>query len=280
MTLLDLVQCGKPQPWVEGDNIPWNDPEFSRRMLKEHLTQEHDAASRRAEIIDRHVRFIHETVLGGEIGSILDLGCGPGLYVQRLSKMGHACRGIDFSPASIEYARQMAEREGLNCTYLLSDVRSASYGPDQACDLVMLLYGEFNVFSAADARLILSKACAALKPGGRLLLEPSTEESVQKIGEEPPVWHTQTAGLFSDQPHLMLFQAAWDAGCRAAVHRHIVIDAETAAVTRYSITYQAYSQDELRSLLHETGFTHVQFYPSLTGEEDGAGFLAVVAERA
>lgn len=280
MTLPDLVRCGKPQPWGEGDNIPWNDPEFSRRMLKVHLSQEHDAASRRAEIIDRHARFIHETVLGGEAGSILDLGCGPGLYVKRLARLGHACRGIDYSPASIEYARQTTEQEGLDCAYLLSDVRAASFGPDQACDLVMMVFGEFNVFSPADAHLILSKAYAALKPGGKLLLEYSTEESVQEIGKEAPVWYTETAGLFSDHPHLMLRQSAWDAGCRAAVNRHIVIDAETAAVTRYTVSYQAYSQDELRRLLQEIGFAGVTFYPSLTGEEDGTGFLAVVAKRA
>ena len=26
-----------PKPWVEGDNIPWQDPAFSERMLVEHL---------------------------------------------------------------------------------------------------------------------------------------------------------------------------------------------------------------------------------------------------
>jgi hypothetical protein len=44
-TLIDLIHRGKPQPWVEGDNIPWNDPDFSCRMLKEHLSQDHDALS-------------------------------------------------------------------------------------------------------------------------------------------------------------------------------------------------------------------------------------------
>ena len=28
-----------PTPWVEGDNIPWQDPAFSERMLVEHLSQ-------------------------------------------------------------------------------------------------------------------------------------------------------------------------------------------------------------------------------------------------
>ncbi len=42
-----ISRTSNPTPWSEGDNIPWNDPEFSERMLLEHLTQEHDLASRR-----------------------------------------------------------------------------------------------------------------------------------------------------------------------------------------------------------------------------------------
>ena len=58
-TLLDIVRRQQPPGnWVEGEKIPWNDPDFSERMLAEHLTQAHDAASRRAALIDRHVRWI------------------------------------------------------------------------------------------------------------------------------------------------------------------------------------------------------------------------------
>ena len=45
MNLTDIVNRVKtPEPWSEGDNIPWNDPEFSKRMLQEHLTQDHELA--------------------------------------------------------------------------------------------------------------------------------------------------------------------------------------------------------------------------------------------
>jgi len=39
--------------WHGAYKIPWDDPDFSRRMLAEHLSQEHDMASRRVEWIDR-----------------------------------------------------------------------------------------------------------------------------------------------------------------------------------------------------------------------------------
>ena len=118
MNLLDLIQrTNPPKPWEEGDNIPWNEPEFSQRMLREHLSQAHDAASRRVEIIDRQVNWIHQVVLGGKPSKILDLGCGPGLYASRLTRLGHTCTGIDFSPASIRHARETASQNGLTIHY-------------------------------------------------------------------------------------------------------------------------------------------------------------------
>lgn len=56
MKLIDIIhRQPNPQPWSEGEKIPWNDPAFSKRMLKEHLSQAHDAASRRSETIDAQV---------------------------------------------------------------------------------------------------------------------------------------------------------------------------------------------------------------------------------
>ena len=49
--------------WTGAYKIPWDDPAFSRRMLNEHLSQEHDLASRRVEWIDRQVEWIHRGLL-------------------------------------------------------------------------------------------------------------------------------------------------------------------------------------------------------------------------
>ena len=149
MRLLDIVSTHSiPKPWAEGEKIPWNDPEFSKRMLNEHLSQAHDAASRRFEIIDKHVGWIHNNVLKGFPTRILDLGCGPGLYTNRLARLGHQCLGIDFSPASIAYARAQAEAEGLDCKYSQEDIRAADFGDGYG--LVMLIFGEFNVFRPVE----------------------------------------------------------------------------------------------------------------------------------
>ena len=66
--------------WDGAHKIPWNDPAFSRRILREHLSQDHHLASRKAQVIRDQVAWIRRAFLSGGPRSILDLGCGPGLY--------------------------------------------------------------------------------------------------------------------------------------------------------------------------------------------------------
>ena len=270
MKLQDIVhRSPDPQPWSEGDNIPWHEPGFSERMLGEHLTQEHDLASRRFKTIDRHVKWIHHHALSERPTRILDLSCGPGLYASRLARLGHECVGIDYSPASIAYAVEQAESEGLSCTYAHQDMRIADYGA--GFGLVMLLYGELNVFCPADARRILEKAHRALAGGGLLLLEPHTFAAVRSIGQAGRSWYSSTGGLFSPRPHLCLQEGFWDAGSGTATIRYFVAETASGQVTRHAQSFQAYTDDEYRALLAESGFGAVEFGPSLTGDEAEAG---------
>src|SRR5262245_33210105 len=226
MNILDVIHRDKsPRPWDEGEKIPWNDAHFSRRMLAEHLSQKHDAASRRFEIVDAQFEWIHTRLLGERPTRILDLGCGPGLYTQRLAKLGHQCVGIDFSPASIAYANEQAKAMSLDCTYLEADVRSADFGG--GFGLVMMIFGEFNVFRPDDARTILKKAHLALMPGGALLLEPHVFEKVVAIGQQPALWQSAQKGLFSDRPYVLLQESFWDTDQRVAIRRYYVVDATT-----------------------------------------------------
>jgi SAM-dependent methyltransferase len=280
MKLSDIInRTMSPEPWAEGDNIPWHEPGFSGRMLREHISQEHNAASRRFETIDRHVAWIHGNVLEEAPSRILELGCGPGLNLQRLAGRGHTCTGIDYSPASIAYAKEQADKAGLDITYVHGDMREADFG--EGFDLVLLVYGEMNIFRRRHAEDILTRAGAALRPGGRLVIEAHTEAIVRKLGEESPSWSSSTSGLFSETPYLYLQEHFWDEAKRTATIRHMVIDAATAEVTHHAQSFQAYSDEEYRFLLEKCGFSNVISYPSLTGTEDGVqeGLMVLVAEK-
>ena len=275
--ILNLIERkALPEPWAEGDNIPWSEPGFSERMLAEHLSQAHDAASRRFEIVERHVEWIHQKLLKGKQSKILDLGCGPGFYTSRLAKLGHECIGIDYSPASVTYATEQHEKENLGCQYLHEDIRQANFGT--GFDLAMLIFGELNVFRPADAKDILKKANHALVDGGVLLLEPHSFDVVKSIGEGSSSWYSAKSGLFSDKPHICLDESFWDEQSSTATKRYFIIDASNSDVARYATTYPAYTEQQYRSLLKECGFETIEFYPSL-GEAKQDGLIAVVARK-
>ena len=272
MRLSDITQRNmEPKPWEEGEKIPWNDPAFSQRMLKEHLSQKHDAASRRTPTLKKHVDWIHSFVLEGRPSRILDLGCGPGLYAARLSALGHVCHGIDFGPASIEYAVKHAPA---NCTYTLGDIRATGFG--SGYDLVMFIFGEFNVFKPEDAKLILSKAYAALKPDRKLLLEISTFDAIYELGNQPATWYSAENELFANAPHLCLMESFWDEERSVTIERYYIVDATSGEVTRHSASSQAYENAQLLEMLKEVGFHTSNLFPSLTGKLDELSEMMVV----
>lgn len=248
-------------------------------MLAEHLTQAHDLASRRSHIIGKHVEWIHEALLQATAARVLDLGCGPGLYSNRLAALGHTCIGIDYSPASIAYAMSNAAQDHLTATYLQSDIRTATFAPN--VDLAMLLYGELNVFSQQDATNILVKAHQALLPGGKLLLEPHTRASLIPDPASEMTWFSSPGGLFSPTPHIVLTEQQWDDATSIVTRRHYIIDAATNAVTRYAQSLQAYTTEQYVQLLKETGFDGIEIFSGLAHDriEPMPELQAIVAHK-
>ena len=245
-----LTRLSPAKPWQHGEKIPWNDAEFSRRMLANHLTDSHDWASRRDKHIAAHVNCIQE-LLPKDGSKILDLGCGPGLYLQRLAQLGHHCTGVDFSPASIEYATNEAKRQGLDIEYVLSDIRA--YESAQLFDCILVSFGEINVFSRQDALAILSFASHHLQRHGFLLIEVHTFDAVWMIGRNPASWHSFSSGIFSEKPHLCLQENFWDEESATATNRYYVIDAATSGVSCYGSSTKAYTDSQYTELFMQAG---------------------------
>ena len=90
----------------------WADPHLSQQMLKYHLDPEGDLASRRSTSIDEIVDWM-DLRFDFSSKAVCDLGCGPGLYSERMARRGASVTGLDFSSRSIDYALQVARRERL-----------------------------------------------------------------------------------------------------------------------------------------------------------------------
>ena len=277
MNLTDVIARNMElNPWDEGERIPWDDAAFSRRILQEHLTQEHDAASRRKSKIKKQVDWIHRAVLGSKPTHILDLGCGPGLYAAPFIKLGHRYMGIDFSPACIDHAIETAPAQS---EYRLGDIRSVDYG--EGYGLVLYIFGALNIVRSADALEILKKAHTALLPGGQIVIEASTLDAVDQIGNQPSMWYSAEAGLFCDVPHLCLMENFWDEETTTATERFYIIESASGQVTRHAASTVGYTDEQLTKMLEAAGFNNIAFYPSLTGKEeaDSQEMIVVTAQK-
>jgi len=237
--------------WQGAYKIPWGDLDFSRRMLAEHLSQDHDMASRRFEWVDKQVAWIHDHILDGRASSILDLGCGPGFYSHRLAARGHRCHGIDFGPASIEYARQH-NPDPLHCSFCLGDILDTAFGGPY--DLAMILFGEFNVFAPAEASAILQKVAASLRSEGRLLIEIQARDAVERAGNDKLSEQECERGVFSDRPYRCRTESRWLPDEKVTVQTFSVTEAADGQMRTYRSTTKAWSDHDLAALLSDAGF--------------------------
>lgn len=105
-----------------------------------------------------------------EYPRILDLCCGKGRHANRLAALGYAVTGVDASSQAIGAARATAMAEGLNATYVEGDVRTVPV-PLNSFDAVIIMWQSFGYFSDEENRGLLAKAAAALRAGGRLILD-------------------------------------------------------------------------------------------------------------
>jgi SAM-dependent methyltransferase len=195
-----------------------------------------------------------------------------------LTKLGHSCRGIDFGPASIKYAREQAIQDDVEIDYVLEDIRTADYGDEN--DLALFIYGEFNVFKSVDVKDVLQKVYNSLKDGGLFIAEPNRYDTVKKVGTSPPSWYSSRDDLFSSRPHLCLMENFWDSEKHVATTRYFIIDAETNNVTLHSSSMVAYTRENLMQIIRGVGFKDIVFYESLSGgKKDIDKNLEVVEAR-
>lgn len=254
----------RPVAWESGGNLPWNEPDFSRRMLREHLNQSHGAASRTIPERTLQIDWLWQNLALAPGMRLLDLTCGPGLYAVEFARRGLSVTGVDFSPASIAYAHQLAEQEGVadRCTFIEQDVRVADLGTG-TFDAALFLYGQLGVFRQEEAKMLLVRMAQALKPGGRLAVELLDQERVDK--KESTWWYTDDTGLWGDAPFLHLGERFWDAEQALSIERFMIVHLDTGALDEVILCDQTYAIATMTTLIQQAGFAAVAAYPAWDG---------------
>lgn len=179
--------------------VLWNDPYISQQMLKTHLDPATDLASRRPEFIDASVDFMRGRFDLRKGKSVIDFGCGPGLYTIRFAAMGCQVRGLDFSENSIRYAIEESARSGFDIDYRY--INYLDYVPDQLFDLATMIYCDFCVLNKEQRKNVIGIMRDSTKDDGHIFLDVVTNSRYQNIREETSFEIFDESGFWTDKPH-------------------------------------------------------------------------------
>lgn len=99
-----------------GSTNIWSNPHVREQLLQAHLNPDSDAANRKPKMIKATVDWVLKNQ--SDTGSIIDLGCGPGLYTQEFAARGWVAVGVDINESAINHAIESGKSKGLSALYL------------------------------------------------------------------------------------------------------------------------------------------------------------------
>lgn len=101
-------------------------------------------------------------------GDVLELGCGTGHKLIPIAADGHACTGLELSPAMLDHARRKASERGVEVQWVQGDMREFDLG--RTFDLVVIAANSLlHLHDAEDLVSCFRSVRSHLARGGRLV---------------------------------------------------------------------------------------------------------------
>lgn len=259
MNIQKLIKATqKPEIYAKSTANMWVDEHIANQLLETHLSQDTDLASRKESTISSTVQWVLSQVPGDTL-TILDLGCGPGLYTERLAEKGHAVTGMDFSSNAIRYARESAQRNKLNIAYIQQDYLELD--EENRYDLVLMIFLDFCVLPPKDRAKLLKSIYRALKPGGTFLFDVLNVHHTLG-GSEPKDWQIAEQGFWRSSPYLVLSETFQYKEEQVLLDQHVVMD-EDETIDVYRFWRHAFAHADIMQLMTKQGFRTISCHDGI-----------------
>ncbi len=240
----------KAEEFTPRDTLPW---ESQAKHLLRCRTETGFLGLRPFEQVESDVAWLTENLGLPQETNILDIGCGPGLYSNRLATRGYHVTGIDIAQPFLDYARAEAQAQGLACVYRRLSMFDLPF--EAEFEAVLLINTPAACLTRSELKPILAKIRAALKPNGHFIgefavqpagfnaVEPTVTESISFLAQSP----------WSDQFHAWMIRELSFPATGERVTHHLILGAD-GQPAEYWTRFSLFPISTLTDLLSACGF--------------------------
>ena len=267
----------RPPLFAPSDAPFWEDPYIAKQMLAVHIDAAADAASRRFSVIDREVAWL-VVALRLEAGhTVLDLGCGPGFYAERLARHRLRVTGVDTSERSLAYARDRARERDLAIAYVAQDYLTLDIADH--FDAAMLVNGDVCALNPKQRRRLLHNVHRALKPGRWFALDVLTPVHGERYTIDNP-WFVTDGGFWRDRKHLVLAQGFRYPEDNVTLNQYAIIEPD-GTITIYRNWFQHFAPTTIVAELEDAGFSVEYLGGNLRGDPytEDTDWIGIIAQK-
>ena len=198
------------------------------------------------ELSDAQAGRIWQTLGLGDGAEVLDVPCGHGRIANRLAARGARVTGMDADAFFLERARADASERGVEVEFVLGDMRELPWS--ERFDAVVNWFTSFGYFDDEGNKEWLMAARDTLKVGGRLAIDIHNRDAFMR-SRDP-------ASLVERDGDLLVDRHRFDVETGRQESERWIVRGGQVRKSSYSVRF--YTFTELRTLLFDAGFTHVE----------------------
>ncbi|HVT12144.1 MAG TPA: class I SAM-dependent methyltransferase [Fimbriimonadaceae bacterium] len=186
--------------------------------------------------------------------TILDVCCGTGTMCELLTDEGFALSGFDISPGMIQVAREKAARKELDIRYEVFDAAEVDMG--ETYDAAFSFFDSLNNILDPDRlQMAFDRIFEHLNPGGSFIFDLNSAYAFeQKMFDQANMRANaklkyKWVGDYDPKSRIITVDMRFWRGGEEFTEVH---------------TQRAYSEEEIRSMLAQSGFEEVRSFTSYT----------------
>lgn len=254
------------------DNI-WTNKKLSPLVMNSYFDSNIYGGSYSEEFRNKSLNFISFFL---QKGSVLDIGCGPGLYANKLAELNYTVTGIDISQNALQYARNYAKENDIKVNFEKKDI--FSYTPNQSYNNILLIYYIYSFFSSSKRKILLKKIYNLLENKGILILDVPSINYYNKLNEIKLWDYFPISNNLMEEEFLSLFNLE-KYGDGLLLNQTIYLF-EDSSITIFD-WLQHFDIEDIRAEINQAGFTIISETENISGSkyDSNSGSIAIICQK-